>query len=314
MTDKEALQQYLIDEFLEDYQERRVTRRDALKLLTGVTGSLSIAGALLAACSPAPAPQPATARPANTPIPEDMRVAQGDPAVRAQEVSFASGGDTIMGYLARPAEGNGPFPLVLICHENRGVSEYVRDVTRRFAKSGYVGLAVDLVSREGGTGKLDSTAIPGLLSAAGPERHVRDFQAALAYAKTQPFVNKDRAGMIGFCFGGGITWRMAAATPELKAVAPFYGSPPADPKTLSNIKAAVLGVYGALDERVNASIPSVEAALKEGNVSYQIKVYPGATHAFHNDRRENPPLEFNGVAARQAWTDTLELFDRRLKA
>ncbi|MEK7216044.1 MAG: hypothetical protein AAB289_10655, partial [Chloroflexota bacterium] len=143
MTDKEAMQQYLVDEFLEDYRERRVTRRDALKLLTGVTGSLGIAGALLAACSPAPAPTAppapsataapptATPRPANTAVSEDMRVAQNDPAVQAQEVSFANGGQTITGYLARPAAGSGPFPLVLICHENRGLSDHQKDVTRR---------------------------------------------------------------------------------------------------------------------------------------------------------------------------------------
>ena len=264
MSDQEALKQYLIDEFIEDYRERRVSRRDALKLLAGVTGSLSLAGALVAACSPAPAPTPTAApgptavsappsptpRPANTPVPEDMRVADGDPAVRAQEVTFPNGTDSIFGYLARPSTGAGPFPLVLICHENRGLTEYGRDVTRRFAKSGYVGLAVDLVSREGGTGKIDPTAVPGMLSAASPDRHVRDFQAALAYGKTQPFVWGDRAGMIGFCLGGGITWRTAAITPDLRAIAPFYGPAPADLKVLSNIKAAVLGVYGGLDEQI----------------------------------------------------------------
>jgi carboxymethylenebutenolidase len=320
LSDQEAFKQYLIEEFIEDYEHRRVSRRDTLKLLAGVTGSMTMAGALVAACSPAPAPTPApapsaTPKPANTPVPEDQRVAENDPAVRAQDVTFASGSDTIMGYLARPAAGDGPFPMVLMCHENRGLTEYGRDVTRRLAKSGYVGLAVDLTARAGGTAKLDPTAVPGIISNGGTERHVSDFQAALAYGKTQSFVNKDRVGMIGFCLGGGVTWLMASRTPELKAIAPFYGPAPADPKVLSNIKAAVLAVYGGLDERTNSRIPDVEAALKEGKVTYQVKVYPNSTHAFHNDRRENASLglDYNAVAARQAWADTMAHFDKYLK-
>jgi carboxymethylenebutenolidase len=116
LSDHEAFKEYLIEEFVADYQERRVSRRDTLKLLAGVTGSMTIAGALVAACSPAPAPAPtatsapptAAPRPANTPVGDDRKVAANDPAVRAEQVRFPSGSDTIMGYLARPSAGTLP--------------------------------------------------------------------------------------------------------------------------------------------------------------------------------------------------------------
>lgn len=320
VTEQENFKQYLITEFLEDYQERRVSRRKTLKLLAGITGSMGAAGALVAACSPAPppaatattAPPSPTPRPANTPIPDDRRVAANDPAIRAETVSFPNGSDTIMGYLARPAQGSGPWPAVLVCHENRGLTDHIEDVTRRFAKSGYVALAVDLLSRNGGTKSImDDTTIPGLLTQnVQPTRHVSDFQAGLAYLKNQPYVARDKYAMTGYCFGGGVTWLTAAMTPELKAVAPFYGPAPADIKLLSNIKAEVLGVYAATDQNINARIPEVEAALKEGNVKYQVKIYPDSQHAFHNDTN---PQRYAPAAAKAAWADTLALFDRVLK-
>ncbi len=318
---REVYQQYLIDEFLDDYRDRKVSRRQTLKLLAGITGSMSAAGFLVAACSPAPAPAPtaaptaapaatATARPANTPVPDDRRVAATDPAVRAEVVKFASGSDQIMGYMARPAAGSGPFPAVMVCHENRGVTDHIQDVARRFAKSGYVGFAVDLLSREGGTDKIDPSAIPGLLTNVPPDRHAGDFVAAMAYLNAQSVVAKGRVGMTGFCFGGGMTWLTASKAPDLKVAVPFYGPAPADPKVLSNVKAAVLGVYAGLDERVNASIPAVEAALKDSKVTFELKKYENSNHGFHNDTGG----VYNPTTARQAWADALALFDKTLKA
>ena len=158
-----------------------------------------------------------------------------------------------MAYMARPA-GSGAFPIVLVCHENRGLTPHIEDVARRVAKAGYVGLAVDLLSREGGTAKIsDQDSIPGLLSNAPPERHVQDFQSGLDYAKAQPFAKADSAGMVGFCFGGGVTWLVAAGIPELKAAVPFYGPPPpAD--NIPKINAAVLAIYAEKDSRITGTI------------------------------------------------------------
>lgn len=318
MSDQETFRDYLVEEFLGDYREQRVSRRDTLKLLAGLMGGIPAATALVAACSPAPPPPPAptatstppaaTPRPAATAVGDDRRVAATDPSIRAEQVRFASGADTIMGYFARPSAGSGPFPAILVCHENRGLTDHIADVTRRYAKSGYVALAVDLLSRAGGTaGISDPTTIPGQLN--DPDRNVADFQAGLAFLKRQSFVRADRIGMTGFCFGGGVTWLTAARTPELKAVAPYYGPGPADPAVLANVKAVVLGVFASEDQNVNGRIPGIEAALKDGRVSYELKLYPNSRHGFHNDTGAN----YSAEAARAAWTDTLALFDKHLK-
>jgi carboxymethylenebutenolidase len=197
---------------------------------------------------------------------------------------------------------------VLVCHENRGLTPYIEDVTRRVAKAGYVGLAVDLLSREGGTAKVsDPASIPGLLSNAPPARHVQDFQSGLTYVKTQPFARADRAGMVGFCFGGGVTWLVAAGISELRAAVPFYGPPPPDSE-LPKINAAVLAIYAEKDSRITQTAATIEATMLQNNKIYQKIVYPGVDHAFHNDTG----TRYNAEAAHEAWNATLAWFKQYL--
>lgn len=324
------LRQYLVDEFVEDYQQGRMTRREALRRIAGVTGSLAIASTILAACGPVAQPAP-TAQPSPTAAPpspspaakpspspaakpspaaaQGVTVRPDDPDLEAGRAQFPGEGATLQGYQARP-KGNGPFPAVLVCHENRGLVPHIEDVARRLAKAGYVGLAVDLLSREGGTDKIaDAAQVPGLLSNAPSERHVQDFQSGLRFLQSLPFVRKDRIGMVGFCFGGGITWRVATKTPELRAAVPFYGpNPPLE--DVLNIQAAVLAMYGELDQRINAGIPAIEAAMQQHNKTFEKMVYPNAAHAFHNDTGQS----YNAEAARDAWTRMLAWFDRYLRS
>jgi carboxymethylenebutenolidase len=194
---------------------------------------------------------------------------------------------------------------VLVCHENRGLTPHIRDVARRFAKAGYVALAPDLLSREGGTETRDFDEIPGLLSNADPDRHVADFTAGFDYLQSQDDVDADRICMNGYCFGGGITWRCVTAIPGLAAAAPFYGPAP-DLEAVPNIQAAVLGVYAEQDERINAGIEPLTEALDEAGVTYQINVYPGVEHAFHNDTGER----YNEEQALEAWGDMLAWFEQ----
>ena len=214
-----------------------------------------------------------------------------------------------MGYLARPA-AEGPRPIVLVCHENRGLTPHIEDVTRRVAQAGYVGCAVDLLWREGGIATVtDPDAVPGLLSGAPPARHVADFKAALDYLKTQPYAQADSAGMVGFCFGGGVTWLAAAGIPELRAAVPFYG--PAVPvEQVPQIGAPVLAIYGEQDTRINAGIPAIEAAMQENGKEYRKIIYPGVNHAFHNDTG----TRYNAEAAQAAWAETLAWFKQYLDA
>ncbi len=317
------LKQYLIDEFVDDYMEARMNRRDVLKRIAGITGSMTAAVAILAACGPAPvaileapptsAPAPtATSAPAPTSAPTlaGPNVSPNDPDIVAEEVQFpAPDGSMLIGYAARP-KGNGPFPLVLVCHENRGLLEHIKDVTRRAAKSGYASLAVDLLSREGGTGKVaDASQVPGLLSNQPMEQHVTDFQAGLQYLQSQSYAQKDRVGMVGFCFGGNVTWRVALETPEVLAAVPFYGPVPTL-DNVSNMNAAVLGIYGEQDRRVNRGIPDAESKMQAAGKVYEKIIYPGANHAFHNDTSSR----YNQEAATDAWARTIGWFDKYLRS
>lgn len=295
------LQRYLVEEFAEDYAQGRLTRRQALKAIAGLAGAAAAAQMLDARAQSAPAPKaPSTNAPA-------YQVAPNDPTIVASSVRFDGGDAELRAYLVRPAEG-GPFPIVLICHENRGLTRHIEDVTRRAGKAGYVALAVDLLSREGGTAANDYDAIPAVLGRTPPERHLKDFQAGLAATKALPFARPDRVGMTGFCFGGGVTWRVAAGVPELRAAVPFYGLPVAATE-VTKINAAVLAIYAGRDDRINANIPAIEAAMKQNGKTFNKIVYPDVDHAFHNDTGDR----YNAPAAKAAWQETLSWFDRYLK-
>lgn len=306
------LKQYLIDEFVEDYKEGHLARRQAFRLLAGITGAAT-AAALLAGVTPAaaqeatPEPIPVVPRAGATAVPN--RVAENDARVRAGAVVFPGTDTSMLGYLARPS-AEGTFPIVLVCHENRGLTIHIQDVVRRLAVAGYVGMAVDLLSRQGGTAAVvNPDDIPGLLSNAPPERHAQDFQSGLAYAQSLPFARADRAGMVGFCFGGGVTWRVAAAVPELQAAVPFYG-PPVPAEQAGQINAPVLAIYAERDERINRTIPDIEAAMQAGGKTFEKVIYPGVDHAFHNDTGQR----YNAAAAQDAWARTLDWFQRYLQA
>ena len=315
MTD---LQQYLVDEFVEDYQHGQMTRRDALRRIAAVTGSVALADALLAACA---APEAASTSQATSPSATStnqsaeattpaasVNVSPDDPELEAGMVEIAAQDATLLGYLARP-QGDGQVPIVLVCHENRGLTEHIQDVTRRLAKAGYVGLAVDLLSRQGGTEQIaDPAQVPGLLGNASPEQLVGDFQSGLRYLQGQPYVQQERVGMVGFCFGGGVTWRCATRMPELRAAVPFYGPhPPLE--DVPNIQAAVRAIYAEQDQRINQGIPAIEAAMRQHNKTFEKIIYPNASHAFHNDTGGN----YNPDAARDAWAKTLEWFEQYLR-
>lgn len=345
-----SLKQYLVDEFIEDYQHGQLTRRDALKLLTGLVGA-SAAAALIAACAPAATPTPLSPPTAVPPIAvppsspttssilaptaaplatatvasadptvttmatatvtapqSNSTVPANDPAVQASEVTFPSQGATIMAYLARPND-NETHAAVLVCHENRGLTDHIRDVARRLAKAGYTALAVDLLSREGGTAKVDQSRVPGILGNYPPAQMVGDFASGLEYLKPQTFVTPGQYGMTGFCFGGGITWLAATQIPELTAAVPYYGpNPPLE--NVPKIQSAVLAHYGGNDTRINSGIPAIEKAMKDNNKIFQYVIHQGAGHAFNNDTGSN----YNAQAANEAWAQTLSWFQKYMTA
>ncbi|HEY8448131.1 MAG TPA: dienelactone hydrolase family protein [Thermomicrobiales bacterium] len=317
-------EQYLIHEFVEDYQDGLMSRRDMMRRVLHITGGVATAATVLTKLGVKPVSRSAAAQEA-TPSPvagprSPLSVPADDPRVIGEDITFPGDGATIMAYQARPSgqagatpaammEGTpaaGGLPVVLICHENRGLTEHIRDVARRYAVEGYLACAVDLLSREGGTGAIaDQSQIPSLLTGdVDPMRHVSDFQAAIEYYRGQEIANIDRLAMTGFCFGGGITWLAATAIPELKAAAPYYGPPPPLDR-VPMIRAAVIGIYSDdPDDFANNGRDELQAALEAAGVTFEIKVYPNTQHAFNNDTGPR----YNEEASLAAWRDVQAWF------
>jgi carboxymethylenebutenolidase len=320
MRKLEPFESYLIREFVEDYEDGLMSRRDMIRRVLLITGGVATTATILTQLGVTPMLRAAYAQ-ETSPVAGGPRsplsVAADDPRVSAQDVSFEGNGATLLAYAAWPAAASGTpsaaaspvagtLPAVLVCHENRGLTEHIRDVTRRWAVRGYYALAVDLLSRQGGTGAVaDPAEIPSLLTRdVDPNRHVGDFQAAIPYLAGTGAVDANRLAMQGFCFGGGITWLAATEIPELKAAAPFYGPPPPLDQ-VPNIKAAVLGVYSDdPNDFANEGRDALVAALEAAGVTHQINVYPGTQHAFHNDTG----ARYNEEQAIQAWNDTVAWF------
>jgi carboxymethylenebutenolidase len=325
-------QNYLASEFAEDYAEGRMTRREALKLIASVTGSMVVANTFLAACtsvaeetlsvataeaSPfsdstsvpsgantavSPESNPTettmpTEAPAGTVNPEDL-------AVEGSDIVFPGDGTEIMAYLARPV-GDGPYPVILVCHENRGLTDHIKDVARRLASAGYVALAVDLLSRQGGSSEVGFENVPGALGNLTPDQFFDDFYNGWRYLSGLPYVQAERVGMVGFCFGGGVTWLVATRMAELRAAVPFYGPHPLISE-VPKIQAAVLGIYAERDQRINQGIPAIEEAMRENSKIYEKVIYPDSDHAFHNDTG----TRYNHEAALDAWQRTLDWFEQ----
>jgi carboxymethylenebutenolidase len=231
--------------------------------------------------------------------------AEDDAAVEAGAITIAGPASDLFAYLARPA-AEGTYPAVLVIHENRGLLPHFEDVSRRYASEGFVALTIDLASRLGGT----ETAADSL-GQIPPEDLVADLQAGLDYLKQQDYVRADALGVTGFCFGGGYTFDLAAASSDIKAAVPYYGTARrAISMGLSETEAAVLVMYGETDSRITSERADVEAALTQAGVPFEVMVHAGAGHAFFNDTGGN----YNEAAAEAAWTATLAWFRQHLGA
>jgi carboxymethylenebutenolidase len=304
------LQHHLADKALEDYRSGRTTRREFLRRLAVIGGGSVVGLTLLGelACAPqAPAPTP-TPTAGTTPSPENgVTVSPDDPRIEAGPVEFPGEAGTLFGYLSRPAE-EGPHPAVLVIHENRGLLPHFPDVTRRLAVERYTALAIDLLSREGGTDTFaNSDQARDALREIPQEQFIADLNSGVAYLQGLPSVRPERVGVMGFCFGGGLTWLLAVRNPEIQAAVPFYGSAP-PLEEVPNLNAPVLGIYAGNDNRINEGVPELEAALMEHQKEYEFITYPGVDHAFFNDTGER----YNPQAASQAWMETLAWFDQHL--
>jgi carboxymethylenebutenolidase len=280
----------LFDQYVHGMIDRRGFLSGAARFAVGSAG----AAGLLAALSP----QFAAAQQIK---PDDARLS-------TKYVEFASpkGYGKARGYLARPAKAKGPLPVVLVVHENRGLNPHIEDIARRLALDDFIAFAPDALFPLGGY--------------PGDEDAARERFGKLDQAKTrEDFVaaadllghvegGNGRLGVVGFCYGGGIANVLATRLPQLKAAAPFYGvAPPTE--DVAKIKAEVLVVLAANDDRVNATWPGYETALKSAGVRYTLLQPPGTQHGFNNDTTPR----YDKDAAAEAWRRTLALFNRTLR-
>jgi carboxymethylenebutenolidase len=227
----------------------------------------------------------------------------------AETVTFPGKQGDVKGYLARP-DAKGVYPVLIVIHENRGLTDHIKDVARRFAGQGYAAVAVDLLSRVGGKDKFatenESIAAITALDAEGVQQ---DLMSAFDYLKGQPFVRPGHIGVIGYCWGGGNSLLMATRVKELRTAVVYYGPNPTNLDDVANISCPMLGIYGEKDPRITVNVPALAEAMKKFKKSFEYKVYPGAMHAFFNDTGAN----YNAEAAADAWKVTLAFLDKNLK-
>lgn len=239
--------------------------------------------------------------------------------ITTPDTGLVTGWETLPGglpaFVARPA-GKGKYPAVIVVNEIFGVHEWIKDVCRRFAQAGYVAVAPEFFYRGDPDRSLpkltDFTAIRAIVMKAGLEQVMGDTKTTLDWLAGQKFVNARKLAITGFCWGGGITWMAAARFPELKAGGAWYGGLKGNPgpegrkfpmDVVADLKAPVLGLYGALDKGIPvADVEAMQAKLK--GTKHSIILYPDADHGFLADYRPS----YNAAAARDAWAKLLAHF------
>jgi len=231
-----------------------------------------------------------------------------DKRIKAEYLEYdsPSGSGKMRGYLVRPANAKGRIPGVVVIHENRGLNPHIEDIARRMALEGFVAFAPDALTPLGGYPGTEDKAreLFGKLDAAKTRE---DMVAAVSWLKARKDV-KAKIGAVGFCWGGGMVNYLATRLPDLGAGVAFYGSAPTI-EDVAKIKAPLLIQSAETDERINASWPGYETALKAANVKYERHLYPGTQHGFNNDTTPR----YDAAAAKLAWDRTIAFFKQNLK-
>lgn len=262
-------------------------RRRFMAELSALAGSAAAAEALLSLVAADPAAAALTA--------------PDDPALTTHQVQWQTAPDRkLNGYLATPAGPITPLPGVIVVHENRGLNGYIEDVARRLALAGFFAVAPDFLTPSGGT-PADEDAARAAIARLDPAHTIGDAVATIDWLKRNPRTT-GKAGIVGFCWGGGLVNRAAvAAGARLDAAVAFYGPPP-DPATAVRVKAPIMLHYAGLDSRIDEAAKPWVAALKAAKVDVRDFVYPGVDHAFHND---TSPARYDEAAAKLAWDRTI---------
>ena len=220
-------------------------------------------------------------------------------------ITYAGASGEMKAYVARPKEDK-PYPTVVVIHENRGLNAHIEDVTRRAAQAGFLAIAPNALAPLGGTPENEDEARTKFTQLKA-EDNLANFIKLFDYLPTRKDSN-GKYGCVGFCWGGAMSNNLAVNVPNLKAAVAFYGRQ-ATAEDVPKIKAALQLHYGALDERVNAGIPAFEEALKKNEKPYELYIYEGVNHAFHNN---TSAARYNEAAAKLAWERTVAFFKKHL--
>jgi len=294
------LQRYIAEEIATDHVDGLMSRREAMRRLALLGVGTAAATALIAACgenqqSAGTSSATSSGPPPSTPPATEAASPPGmDAALPTTPVTWAGPRGELQGAWAEAPDARGG---VLVIHENKGLNDWVRSVAGRLAGAGYSSLAIDLLSAQGGTATFaDPAEATAALGNLAPQDMVADLKSGIAELQRRtPGV---KVAAVGFCMGGGLVWRLlAGGAPELAAAFPFYGPTPDDPDFSGSKDVAVLGFYGALDQRVNATEPVAKAALEKAGIVHELVTEPGANHAFFNDTGDR----YDAGAAADAW-------------
>jgi len=289
---KEDLKQEVYDLF-DSYAHSKIDRRKFIdKLSIYAVGGLTVSS-ILAFLLPKYA--------------QAQKVKMNDPRLKSEYIEYESpnGAGKMRGLLTRPANGAKKLSGIIVVHENRGLNPHIEDVARRAALEGFIAFAPDALFPLGGYPGNDDDGRE-LQRKRDRNEMLEDFIAAYEYLKTQEECNGN-VGVVGFCFGGSISNKMAVHIPDLKAAVPFYGGQPPT-EEVPKIKAPLLLHFAGLDKRVNAGWPAYEAALKENKKEYTAYIYPEVNHGFHNDTTPR----YDEESAKLAWQRTIDFFNEKL--
>ena len=246
-----------------------------------------------------------------------QQVRKDDERIKAsyETIPSPNGNGFVRGYLVRPfsadsrSETATKLPGIIIIHENRGLNPHTEDVARRFALENFMAFAPDALTSMGGYPGDDYKG--GLLfSKLDPAKRTQDFVASAQWLRSRPD-STGKIGATGFCFGGSMANNLSVLLgADLAAAAPFYGGAP-KPEDVPKIKAAILIHHGALDKTLSEAYPTQEAELKKNNIRYEGHIYPNSVHGFFNDAT---PERYNKVTAQEAWTRTIDWFNKYARA
>ena len=276
----------------DEYTHKPLSREVFLKRLAMITGSMALALTI------APLLENNKAKAAT--------ISEDDDELETETISYDAGDVTMFAYAAKPKKRMN-MGAVMVIHENRGLNDHIKDVTRRVAKAGYLAMAPDALSESGGTPANEDEARK-LFTTLDAKKNLTNFIKSAEFLRARKETNR-KIGCVGFCWGGGIANQLAVNVPNLNAAVAFYGNQP-NAADVPKIKAAVQLHYAGLDERIDAGIPAYEEALKKAGTKYELYMYPGVNHAFHNDTSE---ARYNADAALHAWKRTLDFFEANLK-